>query len=232
MLSAKIPDVLECGPPSQPHISKINESFMFAYFTPEHLYRPAAALLVFLLSMPTLSAAEVLRSANEENGLEKWHFIEGDIEIELVQRLPDQTRALFMNHAFSKEVIEQLAQSCMFQTIIRNSGKSSTGQAVAIDLTQWRMHHAGKTGNILLKEPLLASWSDDDADPAAKLVIRWGMFPTQQEYLPGDYNWGLTAYGIPPGSTFDLLVSWQEGSVQHRGKISDILCAPDVDRLK
>jgi len=25
--------------------------------------------------------AEVLRSSNEDNGLEKWHFIAGDIEI-------------------------------------------------------------------------------------------------------------------------------------------------------
>ena len=203
---------------------------MVAFFTSKFLPMRIVSVLLFLLPMPCV--AEVLRSANEENGLEKWHFIAGDIEIELVQRLPDQTRALFMNHAFSKEVIEQLAQSCMFQTIIRNSGKSSTGQAVAIDLTQWRMRHGDKMDSILLKEPLLASWSDDDADPAAKLVVRWGMFPTQQEYLPGDYNWGLTAYGIPPGSTFDLLVSWQEGSVQHRGEIRDILCAPDVDKLK
>jgi len=205
---------------------------MSAYLTSKYLHRCIAGMLFFLLWMPLLYAAEVLRSANEENGLEKWHFIEGDIEIELVQRLPDQTRALFMNHAFSKEVIEQLALSCMFQTIIRNSGKSSTGQAVAIDLTQWRMQHAGKTGNILLKEPLLASWSDDDADPAAKLVIRWGMFPTQQEYLPGDYNWGLTAYGIAPGSTFDLVVSWQEGAARYSGEIRGILCAPDVDKMK
>jgi hypothetical protein len=205
---------------------------MFACSMPDRLPGRIAGLLFFLLLMPLLCSAGVLRSTNEENGLERWHFIEGDIEIELVQRLPDQTRALFMNHAFSKEVIEQLAQSCMFQTIIRNSGKSSTGQAVAIDLTQWRMQHAGKTRGILLKEPLLASWSDDDADPAAKLVVRWGMFPTQQEYLPGDYNWGLTAYGIPPGSTFDLAVTWQQGSTPHRGEIRGILCAPDVDKLK
>ena len=205
---------------------------MFAYSLPDRPSVHIAGLLLYLLLMPLLCSAEVVRSANEENGLEKWHFIEADIEIELVQRLPDQTRALFMNHAFSKEVIEQLAQSCMFQTIIRNSGKSSTGQALAIDLTQWRMQHDGKTGGILLKEPLLASWSDADADPAAKLVVRWGMFPTQQEYLPGDYNWGLTAYGIPPGSTFDLVVTWQQGSMSHRGEIRDITCAPDVDKLK
>jgi hypothetical protein len=205
---------------------------MFEYLTHASLHKCTSGLLFFLLLMPLLCGAEVLRSANEENGLEKWHFIDSDIEIELVQRLPDQTRALFMNHAFSREVIEQLALSCMFQTIIRNTGKSGAEQMISIDLTQWRMQHAGKTSGILQKEALLASWSDEDADAAAKLVIRWGMFPTQQEYLPGDYNWGLTAYGIPPGSRFDLVVTWQEGGVQRSGEIKDIMCAADVDKLK
>ena len=57
---------------------------------------------------------------------------------------------------------------------------------------------------MLLKEPLLASWSGNEADTAARLVVRWAMFPTRQEYLPNDYNWGLTAYGLPPGEEFDL----------------------------
>jgi hypothetical protein len=205
---------------------------MFEYLTQTCLRQRHPGWLLFLLSMPLLCVAEVQRSANEDNGLEKWHFIDSDIEIELVQRLPDQTRALLMNHTFSREVIEQLALSCMFQTIIRNTGKSGARETLAIDLTQWRMQHEGKTGSILLKEPLLASWSDEDADAAAKLVIRWGMFPTQQEYLPSDYNWGLTAYGIPPGSIFDLAVTWQEGDVQHSGEIKGIVCAPDVDKLK
>jgi hypothetical protein len=193
-------------------------------------------IVVMLLMLGGFTAslvqAEVLRSINEENGLEKWHFVAGDIEIELVQRLPDQTRALLMKHEFSREVIEELATSCMFQTIIRNSGKSGEDRPVSIDLTRWRMQHAGKVTGIVLKESLLESWTDTDAAPAAKLVIRWGMFPTQQEYFPGDYNWGLTAYGIPPGSVFDLDVSWQEGGQLHSGKIGDITCAPDVDSLK
>jgi hypothetical protein len=205
---------------------------MFEYLAQVCLCKRPPGFLLCLLLMPLLCTAEVQRSANEENGLEKWHFRASDIEIELVQRLPDQTRALLMNHAFSREVIEQLALSCMFQTIIRNTGKSGARETLAIDLTQWRMQHEGKTGSILLKEPLLASWSDEDADAAAKLVIRWGMFPTQQEYLPSDYNWGLTAYGIPPGSIFDLAVTWQEGDVQHSGEIKGIVCAPDVDKLK
>ena len=190
-----------------------------------------AFLLPGAVLMPA-AVAEVTRSVNPDNGLEGWHFADGDIEIELIQRLPDQTRALFMNHEFSREVIEQLALSCMFQTIVRNADRSGSDRVVSIDLTQWRMRHDGKVGGILLKEPLLASWSDTDASPAAKLVVRWGMFPTQQDYMPGDYNWGLTAYGVPPGTEFDLRVSWREGDVEHTGEILGVVCAPDVDKLK
>lgn len=189
-----------------------------------------AALLGISLNLQ--ATAGVLRSTNEENGLEGWHFSEGDIEIELIQRLPDQTRALFMNHDFSRQVIEDLALSCMFQTIIRNSGKTGTGRVVAIDLTRWRIHNAGSVQRLKLKEAWLESWSDTDASSAARLVVRWGMFPTRQEYAPGDYNWGLTAYGLAPGSRFDLEVSWQEGSEIRTGWIRGVMCAPDVDRLR
>ena len=200
----------------------------------ESLTRSARVCLVTMLLMMAVPvmAGEVKRSVNEENGLQGWHFSDSDIEIELVQRLPDQTRALLMNHKFSREVIEQMALSCMFQTIIRNTGKSAANRVVSIDLTEWRMLHDGKVRKLLMKEPLLDSWTDADADPAAKLVVRWGMFPTQQEYLPGDYNWGLTAYGIPPGASFDLDVAWREGGALRRGEIKGVVCAPDVDRLK
>ena len=189
-------------------------------------------LLGVVCCMSASLQAAVTHSVNEENGLRGWRFLEGDIEIELIQRLPDQTRAMFMQHKFSREVIEQLALSCMFQTIVRNTGASASGQSIAIDHTQWRVRYAGREKGLLLKEPLLASWSDADADAAAKLVVRWGMFPTQQTFLPSDYNWGLTAFGIPPGTSFDLDVSWKEGDVQRRGHIPGIVCAPDVDKLK
>ena len=200
----------------------------------ESLTHSARLCLVTMLLMMAMAvtAGEVKRSVNEDNGLQGWHFSDSDIEIELIQRLPDQTRALLMNHNFSREVIEQMALSCMFQTIIRNTGKSAANRVVSIDLTEWRMLHDGKIRKPLMKEPLLDSWTDADADPAAKLVVRWGMFPTQQEYLPGDYNWGLTAYGIPPGATFDLDVAWREGGALRRGEIKGVVCAPDVDTLK
>ena len=189
-------------------------------------------LCMFVAFVSACTDGRVLHSVDDGNGLQKWHFIDDDIEIELVQRLPDQSRALFMKHEFSRDVVEDLALSCMMQTIIRNSGKSGSGRAVSIDLRQWRMHHKGRESGIRLKEQWLASWSDEQASPAARLIVRWGLFPTQQEYLPGDYNWGLTTYGIGPGSVFDLAVSWEEGGELRSGKIDNIVCAPDVDKLK
>ena len=53
-----------------------------------------------------------------------------------------------------------------------------------------------------------------------------------KEFLPSDYNWGLTAYGIPPGTEFDLEVNWTEGGAAHAATIEGIVCAPDVDKLK
>lgn len=194
--------------------------------------RNATLATLFGAGLCLTAHGEVLHGTNEKNGLQGWHFIDGDIEIELIQRLPDQTRALFMNHEFSREVIEELALSCMFQTIIRNSGKSGTGQAVAIDLSRWRRHGGGTSEGLTLKEGWLDTWTEEDASQAARLVVRWGMFPTRQEYLPGDYNWGLTAYGLPPGAEFDLEVVWQEGEQMRTGSIRDIECAPDVDRLQ
>lgn len=189
-------------------------------------------LLLLLVISPASMSATVDESVNDENGLRGWHFRTDNIEIELIQRLPDQTRAMLMKHGFSPAVIEQLAQSCMFQTIVRNTGDADSGLVISIDQSQWRIHHNGKKQGIVLKEPLLESWSSDDADDAARLVVRWGLFPTRQEYLASDYNWGLTVFGLPPGTRFDLDVAWAVGDVQHTGRIPGIVCAPDVDSLK
>lgn len=191
--------------------------------------RLAAGLLLLL---PVMLQASVTETTNQVNGLRGWHFIDGDIEIELIQRLPDQTRAMFMKHGFSRDAIEQLALSCMFQTIIRNTNVSGKGQTIALNLTSWRTQYASHEYGIVLKEGLLNSWSKQDADEDAILVVTWAMFPTWQDYLPSDYNWGLTAYGIPPGAMFDLDVAWQENGEQRTGTIPGMVCAPDVDRLK
>jgi len=194
---------------------------------------PTIRLLLLPVLLPgMLYAAEVVRSANDETGLRKWHLVEGNLEVELVQRLPDQTRGFFLARGFPAAIADEIAVSCIFQTIIRNAGNQSDSGKVGVDLAQWRViHGAGKQG-IRLKEPWLASWPETTVSKASRLAFQWALFPTRQEFLADDYNWGMTAFGLPPGAVFDLDLVWQEDGKAHTARITAIECAHDVERLQ
>ena len=186
----------------------------------------------FVLLLPSLATATVTRTADEETGLLKWHFSTGDLELELIQRLPDQTRGFFLARGFSWKLADEIATACVFQTIVRNRGEPGVGRSVVLDLRKWRLVHEGNHGIIRLKEDWIASWPETSVSQASRLAFRWATFPTEQEFLPGDYNWGMTAYGLFPGAVFDLHVVWQQGGQAQSGWIRGIECPADVDRLK
>jgi hypothetical protein len=189
-------------------------------------------VLLLLLLAGTPLAAEIARSADEETGLRKWHLAEGKLEVELVQRLPDQTRGFFMARGFSPAIADEIAVSCIFQTIIRNTGTQADAVAVSVDLAQWRVIRADGEQGVRLKEPWMASWPENSVGEASRLAFQWALFPTQQEFLADDYNWGMTAFGLPPGAVFDLDLVWQEDGTMHTTRIAALECAPDVERLQ
>ncbi|MGD2055511.1 MAG: hypothetical protein PVJ15_01795 [Gammaproteobacteria bacterium] len=174
----------------------------------------------------------VVLSTDEQTGLAGWHLTENGLEVELVQRLPDQTRAFFLARGFPAAVADEIAVSCIFQTIVRNAGSSTQALPVSVDLALWRILHAGREDGIRLKEAWMNSWPRDKVSEASRLAFRWATFPTRQEFLPGDYNWGMTAFGLAPGEVFDLKVVWLQGSQARTAWIRDVECAPDVDSLR
>ncbi len=188
-------------------------------------------LLLPALVPGILHAAEIVRSADEVTGLRKWHFVEGMLEVELVQRLPDQTRGFFMARGFPAAIADEIAVSCIFQTIIRNTGGQAAGSTVSVDLAQWHVIHGGKEQGVRLKEPWIASWPEGAVGEATRLAFQWALFPTRQEFLADDYNWGMTAFGLSPGSVFDLDLVWREDGKAHSARIAAIECAPDLERL-
>jgi hypothetical protein len=195
-----------------------------------HHWKLLALLALFL---PRLShAAEAIHSTDPDTGLRKWHLEEGNLEVELVQRLPDQTRGFFMARGFSPAIAEEIAVSCIFQTIIRNTGSQADGAAVSIDLAQWRVIRADGDQGVRLKEPWIASWPENAVSEVSRLAFQWALFPTQQEFLADDYNWGMTAFDLPPGAVFDLDFVWQEDGKVRTARIAAIECAPDVERLQ
>jgi hypothetical protein len=189
-------------------------------------------LLLPVIMPGVLFAAEVERSADAETGLRKWHLVEGKLEFELVQRLPDQTRGFFMARGFPAAVAEEIAASCIFQTVIRNIGSQADGVTVSVDLAQWRVLHAGGEQGVRLKEPWIASWPESAVGEASRLAFQWALFPTRQDFLADDYNWGMTAFGLPPGAVFDLDLAWQEDGKANTARITAIECTPDVERLR
>ena len=189
-------------------------------------------LLLLFVSGGPLLAADIAHSTNEDTGLRKWQLLDGNLEIELVQRLPDQTRGFFMARGFSAAIAEEIAVSCIFQTVIRNSGQPDAGRTIGIDLTKWRVLYAGGEQAVRLKEPWIASWPEGAVSEASRLAFQWALFPTRQEFLADDYNWGMTAFGPPPGATFDLDLTWQEDGHARSVRIEAIECAPDVERLR
>lgn len=189
-------------------------------------------LLLTLFLAVTPLAAEIVNSADEETGLRKWHLVEDGLEVELVQRLPDQTRGFFMARGFSPAIADEIALSCIFQTIIRNTGGQADAVTLSIDLAQWRVIREDGQQGIRLKEPWIASWPENSVSEASRLAFQWALFPTAQEFRADDYNWGMTAFGLPPGAVFDLDLVWQEDGKPQTTRITAIECAPDVERLQ
>jgi hypothetical protein len=179
-----------------------------------------------------LLAVEVIHSTDEETGLRKWHLVGDVLEVELVQRLPDQTRGFFLARGFPAAIADEIAVSCIFQTIIRNTGSQVADGTVSVDLAQWRVIHKDGERGIRLKEPWIASWPETAVGESSRLAFQWALFPTRQEFLADDYNWGMTAFGLPPGAVFDLDLAWQEDGKTFTARISAIECAPDVERLQ
>ena len=62
---------------------------------------------------------------------------------------------------------------------------------------------------------------------AARIALRWSLLPTRQQFQPGDYNWGMSSYGLPPGSHFDIQIVVNIGGHRVEHRLHDIECAQD-----
>jgi len=164
-------------------------------------------LSVLLFSQ--ISFAEITKTELAETKLIEWKLVEQNLELKLIQRLPDQTRSFFEARGFSKAITNDIATSCVFQTITRNNSKNKN-QTLHISLKKWRIKTDGKIQPVKLKETWEQQWRDSQVKISSKIAFRWATFPTEQSFEPsGDYNWGMISFGLKPGSVFDLYVEWK-----------------------
>ena len=181
--------------------------------------------LIFLLASIFLGQvfAEVIVSKEEQTNLSIWEWREVGISIQLIQRTPDQTRAFFQARDFSSSDSDIIAKSCVFQTIFRNDGE----KPLSFNLDEWQISHQGDHHSILTREHWDKIWQQSEATQASQIAFRWALLPTQQQFEPGDYNWGMTSFGLPPGETFNLTLKVTLDGNPISSSISDIVCAID-----
>ncbi len=159
-----------------------------------------------------------------QTGLRSWEWREDGVSLRLVQRLPDQTRAFFQARGFSVSEADRIAMSCVFQTIFRNDGADD---ALSYSLDDWRAIHRGQRKPMLTRERWAKTWAKTETGEAARIALRWSLLPTRQRFDPGDYNWGMTSFGLEPASVFDLEVKLALGRETVTRTIPGIVCADD-----
>lgn len=143
----------------------------------------AAWLLAACLATGVVSA-EVVSGEEPETGLLSWIWREQGVSIQLIQRLPDQTRAFFLGRGFGSEDADRVGRSCVFQTIFRNDGS----EPVAYDLNAWSVLHRGGRLDLKTREVWDRVWSDRGVEQAPRIAFRWSLLPTIQRFEPGDYS--------------------------------------------
>jgi len=186
----------------------------------------AAATTLIGLCATLPAAAEVLTETAADSGARSWILRDGPLELRLQQLTLDQTRAFYLGRGFDAAAAERIAHGCVFQTVARNIGAAGS---VALDLAHWRLETAGGPRPIKLKHEWDQEFEAGGTPPSARIAFRWATFPTEQSFDPSDYNWGMTTFGLPPGSSFDLSLQWRVDGHPQQALIKSMSCAEETE---
>ena len=192
-----------------------------------NLYRSSIICLCALLAGEAVASVETRR--DPATGLQSWQLLEHDFSLQLIQRLPDQTRAFFQARGFSKDEADRIATHCVLQAIGKNTSHLPNGSSIEYNLADWTLLVNGKQQKIKLKSDWEHEWAQHEhVSKAARIAFRWATFPSQQNFEPdGDFNWGMISFGLPPGAVFDLQVKWRQNNQLHQQWIKQIQCPED-----
>ncbi len=190
-----------------------------------NVLKPHAMLgLLFVAAVqPVLAMGTVATTVDKQTGLRSWEWRQSGVSLQLVQRFPDQTRAFFQGRGFSSADADIIGRACVFQTIFRNDGTVP----VSYDLNDWKINQSGMALPMQTRERWERRWRAANLGQGPLIAFRWSLLPTRQRFEPGDYNWGMTSFGLPPGTSFDLELSLMIDGNLMTGRITAITCAVD-----
>lgn len=184
-------------------------------------------LAVIIQSYAYADESVIERGEDPVTGLKYWQWDNNGFLLRLTQRLPDQTRAYFEARGFDKASAEIAATSCIFQTMIKNTG-TDPSDIVSSTISDWEVISGKSNTRLLHREYWRNLWLERNQTEAARVAFEWSLLPESVEYDINDYNWGMSSYGLPPGSQFDLVFTWNRDGKTFEGRIDNVLCADDI----
>lgn len=179
--------------------------------------------LISCLVLQTGLAQDTVPFTDERTGVKGWRFERDGIRVQLIQRLPDQTKAFFLGRGFQPAAADRLASRCLFQTIVHNI-EPLDGDHVVVDLGEWRVVQGEERESLLLKGKWQQEWARLGVTDRARTAFQWAFFPTRQDFAPGDWNMGMTSYPVEPGAPLTLELVWQKNDRRHQGRIDGVVC--------
>ncbi len=193
-----------------------------------HLVKTAFILFSISFIIPLQAGtAAIERGESEDTGLKYWIYQKDGFYLKLNQRLPDQTRAYFEARGFDQPSAEIAGTSCLFQTMIKNTG-DIPGSFIKADLSEWKVVSNGNTTSMQLRDYWKKLWLEKKQPQSARIAFKWSLLPGNIDYDINDFNWGMTSYGLPPGTRFDLHFTWSRDGKSYSGVISDVKCPDDL----
>lgn len=168
-------------------------------------------------------AAAAAPPAGPSNGADSWASRAHGVALHLTQLLPDQLRAFYLARGFAAADAELYATACVFMTVLRND---RTAGEIDFRLADWQLDLDGERRALPALDDWLARWRQRGVPEPAQIAFRWAQFPPAQAYAPGEWNQGMLAMDLPPGTNFRLIARWQADGKSYEGELTDVRCAP------
>jgi hypothetical protein len=182
--------------------------------------RAALGAIALGLVLTGPAAAEPDR-LDPDTGAATWEARAHGVTLALTQLLPDQVRAFYVNRGFRLEDAEVFALACVYMAVMRNDAAPGV---IRFRQADWTVRSNGEAHPVPPVDDWLEQWEARGVPAPARLAFRWAQLPPEQSYAPGEWNQGMLATGLPPGSRFDLIARWTLAGQPYEVTLSDVRC--------
>jgi hypothetical protein len=178
--------------------------------------------LVAVAALVGLPAAGEPTRRDPDTGAATWETQAHGVAFSLTQLLPDQVRAFYVSRGFALAEADVFAGACVYMAVLRND--AAPGE-IRFRLADWQVRQGGATHTLRPVDDWLVQWQARGVSEAARIAFRWAQLPPEQSYAPGEWNQGMVATGLAPGSRFDLIARWTVVGQDYEGRLDDVDCS-------